>query len=79
MGLEWYLQKVVQHPGYDLGVCFMGEEYIGTYARVGNKDQIKIRNLIPGHENTRHSTFLIRRFVAVPFRRGRFSPRQSGR
>jgi ribosomal protein S6--L-glutamate ligase len=33
-----YLQKVVKHPGYDLGVCFLGEQYIGTYARVGNKD-----------------------------------------
>lgn len=33
-----YLQKVVKHPGYDLGVCFLGEDYIGTYARVGNKD-----------------------------------------
>ena len=33
-----YIQRVVKHPGYDLGVCFMGKEYIGTYARVGNKD-----------------------------------------
>lgn len=33
-----YLQKVVKHPGYDLGVCFLGDKYLGTYARVGNKD-----------------------------------------
>lgn len=33
-----YMQKVVQHPGYDLGVCFLGKEYIGTYARVGNSE-----------------------------------------
>jgi ribosomal protein S6--L-glutamate ligase len=33
-----YLQKIVQHPGYDLGVCFLGDKYLGTYARVGNKD-----------------------------------------
>lgn len=34
----FYIQKRIHHPGYDLGVCFLGGEYLGTYARVGNKD-----------------------------------------
>lgn len=31
-----YIQKMVALPGRDLGVAFLGGEYLGTYARVGN-------------------------------------------
>ncbi len=31
-----YIQKLLDLPGQDLGLVFMGGEYIGTYARVGN-------------------------------------------
>ncbi len=33
-----YLQQMVEHPGRDLGVAFMGGEYLATYARAGSKD-----------------------------------------
>lgn len=33
-----YLQKMVEHPGSDLGVAFLGGEYLATYARAGNKE-----------------------------------------
>lgn len=33
-----YLQKQVNLPGRDLGLIFLGGEYVGAYARVGNKD-----------------------------------------
>ena len=32
-----YLQKVVELPGQDLGVVFLGGQYLTTYARVGKK------------------------------------------
>ena len=31
-----YIQKLVTHPGMDLGVSFLGGEYLGTYARQGS-------------------------------------------
>ena len=31
-----YLQKMVEHPGKDMGVAFLGGEYLATYARVGD-------------------------------------------
>ena len=30
----WYLQKKLELPGQDLGMVFLGGEYLGTYARV---------------------------------------------
>lgn len=33
-----YVQKMLELPGKDLGVMFLGGRYMGTYARVGNKD-----------------------------------------
>lgn len=33
-----YIQKMVDIPGRDLGVAFLGGKYLATYARVGNKD-----------------------------------------
>ncbi len=33
-----YLQQMVDIPGKDLGVAFMGGEYLATYARAGSKD-----------------------------------------
>jgi ribosomal protein S6--L-glutamate ligase len=33
-----YIQKKIEIPGRDLGVVFLGGEYVGTYARVGSKD-----------------------------------------
>lgn len=44
-----YLQKIVRHPGYDLGVCFLGDEYLGTYARVGSKDGWNTTTRTGGH------------------------------
>ena len=29
-----YLQQLIEHPGHDLGVVFLGGEYLATYARV---------------------------------------------
>lgn len=34
----FYIQQKIDLPGRDLGVVFLGEEYLGTYARVGNDD-----------------------------------------
>jgi len=34
---QLYLQQFVDSPGQDLGITFIGGEYIGTYARVRNK------------------------------------------
>ncbi len=31
-----YIQKMVSHPGLDLGVTFLGGEYVTTYARQGS-------------------------------------------
>lgn len=31
-----YIQKMVEHPGLDLGVTFIGGEYVTTYARKGS-------------------------------------------
>ena len=31
-----YIQQKIVHPGKDMGVTFLGGEYLGTYARVGN-------------------------------------------
>jgi ribosomal protein S6--L-glutamate ligase len=33
-----YIQKLVNHQGRDLGVTFLGGEYLTTYSRCGNKD-----------------------------------------
>jgi ribosomal protein S6--L-glutamate ligase len=33
-----YLQQMVDHPGKDLGVAFLGGQYLATYARAGNSD-----------------------------------------
>jgi ribosomal protein S6--L-glutamate ligase len=33
-----YIQKLVNHQGQDLGVTFLGGEYLTTYLRCGNKD-----------------------------------------
>jgi ribosomal protein S6--L-glutamate ligase len=33
-----YIQELVDHPGQDLGVSFLGGEYVGTYARQGSGD-----------------------------------------
>jgi len=33
-----YIQQFKELPGKDLGLAFLGGEYVGTYARVGNKD-----------------------------------------
>ena len=33
-----YIQKMVDIPGRDLGVVFLGGHYLATYARQGNKD-----------------------------------------
>lgn len=33
-----YIQKMVAIPGRDLGVVFLGGEYLGTYARVAGRD-----------------------------------------
>jgi ribosomal protein S6--L-glutamate ligase len=30
-----YIQKMIEHPGHDLGVTFLGGKYVATYARVG--------------------------------------------
>ncbi len=32
-----YIQKMVESPGSDLGVVFLGGEYLATYARVGKR------------------------------------------
>ena len=32
-----YIQEKLELPGQDLGVVFIGKEYLGTYARVGSK------------------------------------------
>ncbi len=31
-----YIQQMVSHPGMDMGVAFLGGEYLATYARAGN-------------------------------------------
>jgi ribosomal protein S6--L-glutamate ligase len=33
-----YIQKLLRHPGRDLGLAFLGGEYLVTYARVGSRD-----------------------------------------
>jgi ribosomal protein S6--L-glutamate ligase len=33
-----YIQRIIDLPGRDLGVVFLGGEYVGTYARVKNDD-----------------------------------------
>ncbi len=33
-----YLQQMVSHPGRDMGVAFLGGEYLGTFARKGNSE-----------------------------------------
>ncbi len=33
-----YIQKMLELPGKDLGVMFLGGQYVGTYARVGKGD-----------------------------------------
>lgn len=44
-----YLQELMQLPGKDFGVVFMANEYIGTYARVGNKDSWNTTTQDGGH------------------------------
>jgi ribosomal protein S6--L-glutamate ligase len=33
-----YVQQKVELPGHDLGLAFLGGEYLGTYARIGSED-----------------------------------------
>lgn len=33
-----YIQQMVQHPGKDLGVAFLGGKYLATYARAGSAE-----------------------------------------
>lgn len=33
-----YLQQMVSHPGRDMGVAFLGGEYLGTFARKGDSE-----------------------------------------
>ncbi len=33
-----YLQQMVEHPGRDMGVAFLGGRYLATYARAGHND-----------------------------------------
>ncbi|TVM17366.1 GAK system ATP-grasp enzyme [Oceanidesulfovibrio indonesiensis] len=44
-----YLQQMVRHPGKDLGVAFLGGEYLATYARAGNKDSWNTTTRSGGH------------------------------
>jgi len=44
-----YLQRFVKGPGRDLGICFLGGEYIGTYARVGSGDSWNTTTESGGH------------------------------
>jgi ribosomal protein S6--L-glutamate ligase len=32
-----YLQKLVEHPGWDLGVTYLGGKYLATYKRLGSE------------------------------------------
>ena len=44
-----YLQELVDLPGEDYGVVFSGGEYIGTYARVGDKNSWNTTTQDGGH------------------------------
>jgi len=44
-----YLQRFVKGPGRDLGICFLGGQYIGTYARVGSGDSWNTTTESGGH------------------------------
>jgi ribosomal protein S6--L-glutamate ligase len=33
-----YIQKMERLPGWDMGIAFLGGEYLGTYSRVGAKE-----------------------------------------
>lgn len=44
-----YLQELVELPGEDYGIVFSGEDYIGTYARVGSKDSWNTTTQDGGH------------------------------
>jgi ribosomal protein S6--L-glutamate ligase len=43
-----YLQQMVDMPGRDLGVAFLGGRYLATYARVGNHDSWNTTTLSGG-------------------------------
>ncbi len=44
-----YIQKFVPNPGKDLGVAFLGGEYVATYARVANKGSWNTTTHFGGH------------------------------
>ncbi len=44
-----YLQELVELPGKDFGVVFSGGQYLGTYARVGDKDSWNTTTQDGGH------------------------------
>lgn len=44
-----YLQEMVDLPGQDFGVVFSGGKYLGTYARVGDKDSWNTTTQDGGH------------------------------
>lgn len=44
-----YLQELLELPGKDYGVVFIGSEYIGTYARVGKKGAWNTTTADGGH------------------------------
>jgi len=44
-----YIQKMMKLPGRDLGLVFVGGEYLGTYARVGNGDSWNTTTHSGGH------------------------------
>ncbi|MFW5653455.1 MAG: ATP-grasp family protein, partial [Planctomycetota bacterium] len=44
-----YIQKALDLPGRDLGLMFVGGEYIGTYARVAGQDAWNTTSAAGGH------------------------------
>lgn len=44
-----YLQELMQLPGKDFGIVFSGNQYLGTYARVGSKDSWNTTTKDGGH------------------------------
>lgn len=49
-----YIQQLVELPGQDLGIAFLGGEYLGTYARVANKDSWNTTARAGGHYEPYH-------------------------
>ncbi len=44
-----YIQKMVDIPGKDLGIMFLGGEYVGTYARVSGRESWNTTTKSGGH------------------------------